>query len=273
MTKLNAPKTPNGDAATPKKASTKAKKKVVQAPVEEDETPQMNEAERLQQREKAVLYLRHRLQKGFLTRDTPPKEEEMATMAEFFNQLESYDNLEQSVIRATKIHKVLKGIVKLDTLPDGDEHNFKKRSAALLEAWNKRMEAETKSTPASAVEPPKPSTVVVPARTAETNGEKAAEPGPVVDSVEPVPDVKMEDDMSEAKEGAPKDVQAAATEARAEVAADELDGKVAPAVETVVAEKMEVVTEPLVGDVKDSSTDGGVLTLQPTVEEVPEPAS
>ena len=41
----------------------KAKKKVVQAPKEdeEDEKPQMTEAEKQQQREKAVLYLRHRL--------------------------------------------------------------------------------------------------------------------------------------------------------------------------------------------------------------------
>jgi hypothetical protein len=96
----------------------------------------------LAQREKAILYLRHRLQKGFLSRDQAPKEEEMSTMAEFFTQLQAYENLEPSIIRTTKIHKVLKAIVKLASVPKDEEFHFKKRSSAMLEIWNKRMESE-----------------------------------------------------------------------------------------------------------------------------------
>ncbi|KAI4790971.1 hypothetical protein E4T45_13067, partial [Aureobasidium sp. EXF-8846] len=77
--KVAASKT-NGESA--KKVA--KPRKVVQKPA--DEEP-VTEAEKLERREKAVLYLRHRLQKGFLMRDQAPKEEEMATMDDFFNQL------------------------------------------------------------------------------------------------------------------------------------------------------------------------------------------
>ena len=107
----------------------------------------MTEEEKLAQREKAVLYLRHRLQKAFLARDSTPKEEEMAGMNDFFGQLEAYDNLETSIIRTTKIHKVLKAIVKLGAIPRDDEFNFKRRSTAMLEIWNKRMESEAGAQP------------------------------------------------------------------------------------------------------------------------------
>jgi hypothetical protein len=151
--KLNAPKTPSEASA---KKSSKPKKKVVTAPKVEDEDeskPQLTEEEKLAQREKAVLYLRHRLQKGFLSRDQVPQESEMAGMHEFFTQLEAYDNLEPSIIRITKIHKVLKAIVKLATVPKDDEYGFKKRSVALLDVWNKRMESEGDAqAPAAAAE-------------------------------------------------------------------------------------------------------------------------
>ncbi|KAK6435130.1 hypothetical protein LTR95_008681 [Oleoguttula sp. CCFEE 5521] len=145
VTKINAPKTPNGEAGSTKKASTTKPKKKVTAPKEEEaieEKKELTESERLEQREKAILYLRHRLQKGFLARDAAPKEEEMSGMADFFSQLEKYDNLEPSIIRTTKIHKVLKAVVKLTFIPKEEDYNFKTRSAQLLETWNKRMEAD-----------------------------------------------------------------------------------------------------------------------------------
>lgn len=85
----------------------------------------------------AVLYLRHKLQKSFLTRDQAPKEEEMKAMAEYLTQLEQFAELEGSIIRKTKINKVLKGIMKLDNIPKEDEFKFKQRSNDLLTAWNK----------------------------------------------------------------------------------------------------------------------------------------
>ncbi|KAK0805271.1 hypothetical protein LTR57_003596 [Friedmanniomyces endolithicus] len=174
VTKLNGPKTPNGESA--KKSTSKPKKKVT-APkadeAEEEAKPQMTESEKLNQREKAVLYLRHRLQKGFLSRENKPQENEMSAMADFFTQLENYDTLEPFIIRTTKIHKVLKAIVKLATIPKEEEYNFKKRSAAMLEIWNKRMEADGEGAPASAVEAKdEEKDEVAPA----TNGDAKAEP-------------------------------------------------------------------------------------------------
>jgi len=61
----------------------------------------------------------------------------MDTMAEYFNSLEQLDDLEQSVIKTTKIHKVLKAINKLANIPKDEEHNFKARSVALLAKWQK----------------------------------------------------------------------------------------------------------------------------------------
>ena len=89
-----------------------------------------------------MLYLRHKLQKGFLSRDQAPIEAEMTTMSGHFENLEQYANLEASIIRTTKINKVLKGIVKLNSIPKDEEFNFKKRSTELLSQWNKVLNAE-----------------------------------------------------------------------------------------------------------------------------------
>jgi hypothetical protein len=89
------------------------------------------------------LFLRHRLQKGLLNRDSNPKEEEMKSMSEFLAKLESsFPELEASIIRATKINKVLKAILKLSEIPKEAEFNFKPRSQTLLEKWNKTLTAE-----------------------------------------------------------------------------------------------------------------------------------
>ena len=93
--------------------------------------------------------MRHKLQKGLLTRDQPPKEDEMKHMSEFVSKLEGYSELEVSIIRATKINKVLKAILKLASIPKEEEFNFKPRSQTLLDKWNKLLATE-QSTPAAA---------------------------------------------------------------------------------------------------------------------------
>jgi hypothetical protein len=168
----------------------------------------LSEAEKLQVREKAVLYLRHRLQKGFLSRDQAPQESEMAAMADFFTQLENYDNLEPSIIRVTKIHKVLKAIVKLVTIPKDEEYNFKKRSAAMLETWNKRMESDAEVVPASATAESKSVSIEGPI----TNGEAKAE-----STVEP------SKEGAEAREGAEKEVEQQGAEKVVEEAEAKID--------------------------------------------------
>lgn len=112
----------------------------------------MTEEERLEKRKKTgtrlqsvvsillltllVLYLRHRLQKGFLTRTQEPKEEDMSAMSGYMTQLEELQALEPDIIRETKVHRVLKGILKLDFIPQDLEFNIKQRSQDLLNKWN-----------------------------------------------------------------------------------------------------------------------------------------
>lgn len=71
----------------------------------------------------------------------------MLPMSEFLAKLETFPDLEVNIIRATKINKVLKAILKLDTIPKEDEFKFKSRSQALLDKWNKILAAD--GTPAA----------------------------------------------------------------------------------------------------------------------------
>ncbi|KAJ4372414.1 hypothetical protein N0V83_004188 [Neocucurbitaria cava] len=150
-------KTPKDSSAAKPKKEAKAKK----SPSEEaepiaPEEPPMTEEERLRKREKQILYLRHRLQKGFLSRDQAPKDEDMEDMSEYVKQLEQHHDLEAEVIRKTKVHKVLKAIIKLGSIPKEDEYNFKKRSNDLLTKWGGALAAETE--PAIATTAAEPST-------------------------------------------------------------------------------------------------------------------
>lgn len=92
--------------------------------------------------QKEILFLRHKLQKGLLTRDQEPKAEEMKQMSEFVTKLEGYAELEVAIIRATKINKVLKAILKLPVIPKEEEFNFKPRSQSLLDKWNKLLNSD-----------------------------------------------------------------------------------------------------------------------------------
>ncbi|KAI1382161.1 hypothetical protein F4677DRAFT_17165 [Hypoxylon crocopeplum] len=111
------------------------KEKEAAAPKE----PELSAEERQLRKEKEILFLRHRLQKGLLLRDQEPKEEEMKSMSEFLAKLETFPDLEVSIIRATKINKVLKAILKLETIPKEEEFQFKPRSQTLLDKWNKLL--------------------------------------------------------------------------------------------------------------------------------------
>ena len=57
-------------------------------------------------------------------------------MSEFLTELEGFPDLEGSIIRVTKIHKVLKQILKLSSIPLEEQFHFKDRSRDLLAKWN-----------------------------------------------------------------------------------------------------------------------------------------
>jgi hypothetical protein len=66
----------------------------------------------------------------------------MKQMSEYVLKLEGYADLEVSIIRATKINKVLKAILKLNTIPKEEDFRFKPRSQTLLDKWNKLLANE-----------------------------------------------------------------------------------------------------------------------------------
>lgn len=98
----------------------------------------------------------------------------MGDMAGHFNTLEQYKELEVNIIKNTKIHKVLKAILKLDHVPKDEEHGFKKRSDALLSGW---MDAMTKEDEAGRSGPAtNGDTGESKATGAKVEGEKSSEP-------------------------------------------------------------------------------------------------
>lgn len=80
----------------------------------------------------------------------------MKMMSEYIAKLENLPDLEVSIIRVTKINKVLKAILKLESIPKESEFTFKPRSQALLDKWTKILndnESGAAPAPASASAP------------------------------------------------------------------------------------------------------------------------
>jgi hypothetical protein len=67
-------------------------------------------------------------------------------MSGLFTKLEKINDLEVSIIRETKIHKVLRMIIKLPNIPRDEEFNFRKRALDILSKWSSVM--DDRSTPA-----------------------------------------------------------------------------------------------------------------------------
>lgn len=164
----------------------------------------------------------------------------MANMSDYLKQLELHDDLEAEVIKKTKVHKVLKAIVKLNSIPKEEEYSFKQRSSELLTKWTGALAADE---PAAA-----------PAESA-TNGVKHDEdekPQPSkeespADKKEDVPleEKKVEEDKkndapaepASATKGADVDGDVSMADADKEV------GKVEPAIKTDIESKVEASAE------------------------------
>ncbi|KAI3342792.1 hypothetical protein F4824DRAFT_119928 [Ustulina deusta] len=163
FTGASTPKTANGvqsstatkDSAKSVKGKTKSskggkeadgkKEKEPAAPKEPELTPE----ERRTRKEKEILFLRHRLQRGLLPREGSPVPEEMKQVSDFLAKLETFPDLDVSIIRATKINKVLKAILKLESIPKEEEFRFKPRSQTLLDKWNILLASDGTSVPAT----------------------------------------------------------------------------------------------------------------------------
>jgi hypothetical protein len=122
------------------KVSPSDEETAVETPKEPEKQVDPQEAKAKKQKE--ILFVRHKLQKGFLSRDQAPKEEEMAIMSNYITKLEAHADLEVSIIRATKINKVLKAIIKLDSIPKDEEYQFRRRSIDILAKWKNLLESD-----------------------------------------------------------------------------------------------------------------------------------
>lgn len=198
----------------------------------------MTEEERLQKREKQVLYLRHRLQKGFLSRDQAPKDEDMTNMSEYLKQLEAHDDLEGEVIKKTKVHKVLKAIMKLDSIPKEEDFEFKKRCGELLGKWSNALANEAEPTGANGVKDED-----------RDKSESAKEDAPPAEKI--VEDEKMEDAVTEpaVEKKADADGDVAMSEADKEIIKD------APAAQAEVETSAEDGGNSAAGAETDAATD------------------
>ena len=249
-------KTPKeASAAKPKKEPKSKKKSSEEAEPAAPEDPPLTEEERLQKREKQVLYLRHRLQKGFLSRDQAPKDEDMTSMSEYLKQLEAHEDLEAEVIKKTKVHKVLRAIMKLESIPMEDDFGFKKRSTELLTKWSGALASDPESNGANGVkneereksESAKEEAPAAekPAETTEEKTEKPAEDVKKEGAPTETPVAKPADEdgdvaMAEADKEANKDAPAGQSEAPA---TEELaDRSVAEPETEKVAETTEAAT-------------------------------
>lgn len=56
-------------------------------------------------------------------------------MNEHLTALETFQDLESPIIRETKVAKLLKVILKLESIPRDEEFKFKERCTKLLAAW------------------------------------------------------------------------------------------------------------------------------------------
>lgn len=181
----------------------------------------------------------------------------MAQMSTFIKKLEGYADLEVSIIRNTKINKVLKALIKLTTIPRDEEFEFRKRSLELLSQWNKILGAEPidadtiaekdgKASPATNGIHDEKSGDAAPEKKDDTpiSGEKLAEGSDDKPASEPEPEKPAEPTEPEGKPAVPavEESQPAPVEtaAKPEVSAPEVIEK-APESAAAASEVAEVV--------------------------------
>lgn len=236
----------------PAKPKSEKKKKAVQESEDElepekEEAPPLDPVEARKAREKEVLFLRHKLQKGFLSRDTEPQEDEMPQMATYIKKLEAYDDkLEVSIIRNTKINKVLKGIIKLNSIPKDEEYNFRERSVKLLGVWNQILGAEPAEGEKSGKDEKKASPTT-------TNG--------VHKEAEEKAEEKIETEVKEPKENTVSSEEAV-EKVSAEVTADA--GDKAAAIESIEKDTKPAETETSAPAVEDRAPESAAAAAEAT---------
>jgi len=181
----------------------------------------------------------------------------MANMADYLKQLEAHEDLEAEVIKRTKVHKVLKAIIKLDNIPKEEEHNFKQRSTELLNKWGGALAADgetaEKTTPAptNGVKADEEKSESAKAETPAVEKKEETKEEAKEEAKEETNEETKEETTEEKKEEAPKD-DALAEPAAAEPA--DKDGDVSMADVEATKEAPAIIDAPNPEGVNDAST-------------------
>ena len=166
-------------------------------------------------------------------------------MSDFLSELETYPDLEGSIIRTTKIHKVLRQMLKLPSIPLDGEFHFKTRSVDLLAKWNETLSNDPNGGGAGDKDDevkPEASTTA-----SATNGEKSRE--------------------AEEQAGKAEDGEAVAPEEEKE---ENLEKKIGTATEAEAeAEKSEEATVTDQKTAEEEKTDGPAIESAPEKEYKP----
>ncbi|KAH0542683.1 hypothetical protein FGG08_002916 [Glutinoglossum americanum] len=110
-----------------------------------------------------ILSIRHRVQRALLPSVSRPRgdpdENVLIRVAEHFVKLEGFTHIEEEIFKYSKIHKVMREICKLPSVPGDNEYHFKCRAHDLLLRWKKPLAAthERLLTKDSTIEAPIPS--------------------------------------------------------------------------------------------------------------------
>ena len=197
-------------------------------------------------------------------------------MADYLKQLEQHEDLEADIIKKTKVHKVLKAIIKLDNIPKEEVHNFKSRSTELLNKWNGALasadgESAEKTTPAATNgvkaddEKSESAKADTPAAEKEESKEESKDESKEAAKEETKEETKAEP-TEEKKDEAPKEdapAESAAAEPAAAAPADK-DGDVSMADVEATKEAPAIVDAPNPEGVNAATTESKSETAAPT---------
>ena len=180
-------------------------------------------------------------------------------MSEFLHELEEYPDLEGSIIRVTKIHKVLKQILKLNSIPLEEEFHFKDRSRDLLAKWNDTLSNDPTGSgdKEDGKEGEEPKTAALPATNGETSKAATAEKEKPAETEKPaVSDVKPaekgEENIETTSEPTEK-VEEGIAEEKAQEPAESLEAKKIE--EPAAVHVLAVEPNPLIASVTESVTE------------------
>lgn len=93
---------------------------------------------------KKVRNWRHAIQRAFLPKDRAPTAQDVEQQGGLFTTVENAE-ITAEQLRETKINKVMRKIIALDTIPLDETHHFRERAEALVHKWNHVLNAASHS--------------------------------------------------------------------------------------------------------------------------------